>query len=274
MKFLFITDCPDVARFVVAHGVDRVFVDLEMLGKQERQGHLDTVISAHRVENLPAIRAAIGAAELLVRLNPVNPDTQAEVDRAIEGGAQLLMLPMYREAADVEAFLACVRGRARVVLLAETCGALLNLEACARLDGVDELHIGLNDLSLELGAPFMFQPLAGPLLDDAARILRRVGKPFGIGGLARVGEGVLPADLLIGEHVRLGSGAAILSRTFHRRARTVAEIESTTDLGYEIDALRQVHARFAVADAETLAENRRTVVSLIQDVVRRGRGGS
>lgn len=266
MKLLFITDCPDVARYVVSHGVDRVFVDLETLGKQARQGHLDTVISAHSLDKIPAVRDAIGSAELLVRVNPFNSGSQVEVDAVIDRGADILMLPMYRDEDEVRAFVDCVRGRARVVLLAETCGALLNLERCASVPGVDELHIGLNDLSLELGCRFMFEPLATTLIDEAARILRRAGKPFGIGGLARVGEGLLPAEVLVGEHVRLGSTAAILSRTFHRRAKSVSEIRACMDFPREVAGLREAYARFASADAAVLEDNRRDVVSRIKAI--------
>lgn len=38
--------------------------------------------------------------------------------------------------------------------------------------------------------------------------------PFGFGGIARIGEGDLPSDYILGEHVRLGSTSVILSRTF------------------------------------------------------------
>ena len=40
------------------------------------------------------------------------------------------------------------------------------------------------------------------------------GIPFGFGGIARIGEGLLPSDYILGEHVRLGSSSVILSRTF------------------------------------------------------------
>jgi hypothetical protein len=40
------------------------------------------------------------------------------------------------------------------------------------------------------------------------------GIPYGFGGIAKIGEGLLPAERVITEHYRLGSTRAILSRSF------------------------------------------------------------
>ena len=45
LKLIFITDNPTSAGIAVNAGVDRIMIDLEHLGKQARQGHLDTLIS-------------------------------------------------------------------------------------------------------------------------------------------------------------------------------------------------------------------------------------
>ena len=74
-KFLFITNNPKIAVFVMSQGADRIFVDLEILGKVERQGHLSTVISRHAPEDISLLRPLLPRGALLVRLNPVNPNT-------------------------------------------------------------------------------------------------------------------------------------------------------------------------------------------------------
>ena len=38
--------------------------------------------------------------------------------------------------------------------------------------------------------------------------------PFGIGGIACLGTGLLPAELILAAHLRLGSERVILSRSF------------------------------------------------------------
>lgn len=40
---MYITNRPEVAHIAELSGVDRIFVDLETIGKQERQGGMDTV---------------------------------------------------------------------------------------------------------------------------------------------------------------------------------------------------------------------------------------
>ena len=87
---------------------------------------------------------------------------------------------------------------------------------CAMLPGWAEgfAHVGLNDLHLALGMDFMFEPLAdGTVEAIGAKCLAR-GLPWGFGGVARPGRGLLPAEHVLAEHYRLGSSAAILSRSF------------------------------------------------------------
>lgn len=43
---------------------------------------------------------------------------------------------------------------------------------------------------------------------------KKIGIPYGFGGIARLGCGDLPAERIIMEHYRLGSSRAILSRSF------------------------------------------------------------
>lgn len=252
MKFLMITNSPDVAEFVVAAGVDRIFVDLEFLGKLERQGHLDTVISRHSLEDVSRMRPVLPSGTLLVRVNPIHEGSQREINEVIARGADIVMLPMFHSPKDVEVCVRAVGGRARTCLLVETVGAVRTLRECVRIPGVDEVHIGLNDLHLALKQRFMFQPLADGLVDEVCGILRAEGIPFGIGGVARVGEGLLPAELLLAEHARLGSSAAILSRTFHRQALTVDDIVTQMDFATEVARLRAARTEHDASDAETL----------------------
>ena len=168
------------------------------------------------------------------------------------------MLPMFHGVEEVKRFCQAVAGRAQTCLLVETVGAMCSLKSCIEVPGVDEVHIGLNDLHLELGQRFMFEPLADGLVDGMVQILRDAGLPFGIGGLARTGEGLLPAELLLGEHARLGSTGAILSRTFHRQASTVEDL-AKMDFPYELAKLREAHSKFLKVSPTVLKANRNEV---------------
>jgi hypothetical protein len=267
MRFFFITSSPDLAAYAVARGVDRIFVDLEINGKVERQGHLSTVISRHNFEDVAAVRAAIPSAELMVRVNPVFEGSREEVERAIGLGADILMLPMFRSPDEVRTFSGLVRGRARTSLLVETVGAMQSLVDIVKIEGVDEVHIGLNDLHLELGNDFMFEPLANGLVDAMAQTIQAAGLPFGIGGVARLGEGLLPAEIVLAEHVRLGSTAAILSRTFHRNLASRQAIDTEMSFSVEIARLRAQCEEYRKAPRNVLDQIHRDLQERVRAIV-------
>lgn len=266
MKFFFITNSVELAGFAAKNGADRIFVDLEILGKVQRQGHLNTVISRHSLVDVIAVRPVVPSGGLMVRINPINENSYQEIEEVIAAGADILMLPMFRTAREVEVFVSAVAGRARTSLLVETVGAMEALHECVAVRGVEEVHIGLNDLHLELGCRFMFEPLAQGLVDRMAGILNDAAIPFGIGGLARVGEGLLPAELLLAEHARLGSTRAILSRTFHRQATSVAHIRAQMDFAAEVAKLRQAYAGCLAATQEQLLDNHRQVGTIVNQI--------
>ncbi|HSP31501.1 MAG TPA: aldolase/citrate lyase family protein, partial [Halomonas sp.] len=205
LNFMMITASPDVASFIEQHGVTRIFMDQEVIGKAERQGHLDTHKAAHSLEEIAAVANVLKQAELMVRLNPLHASTRQEIDAAIAHGAQRLMLPMFSSRAEVVEFMDMVNGRVPVTFLVETAASLVRLPDWLGLltPGRDEVHIGLNDLSLSLGLNFLFEPMAARLLDPAAAVLNQAGVTWGVGGVARIGQSELPAETVLGEHVRL-----------------------------------------------------------------------
>ena len=60
----------------------------------------------------------------------------------------------------------------------------------------------------------MFELLADGTVERICFRLRKKGIPFGFGGIASIGKGMLPSEYIIREHYRLGSNYAILSRSF------------------------------------------------------------
>ena len=75
MKLMYITNRPEVALIAENAGVDRIFVDMEYMGKGLRQGGMDTFQSHHTVEDIQFLRKVIQKAELLVRCNPIHEKT-------------------------------------------------------------------------------------------------------------------------------------------------------------------------------------------------------
>ncbi|MCL5961871.1 MAG: HpcH/HpaI aldolase/citrate lyase family protein [Chloroflexi bacterium] len=108
---MLITNRPDIAQAAEAAGVDRIFVDLERLGKLERQGHLDTHISDHAFEDIANLRPSVNKAQILARINPINIGTPHEVEQVLSMGADIVMLPMFRTRKEVSQFVNLVGGR-------------------------------------------------------------------------------------------------------------------------------------------------------------------
>lgn len=158
LKLMYITNDPAVAKIAADAGVDRIFIDMEVLGKAERQGGMDTVQSHHTPEDIAKVRAAIGdQAEIMARVNPLNPNSQTEINDAIANGADVIMLPMWRTADDLRQLVRMVNGRAKVMPLLETDTAAEHLPQALAILGIDQMHIGLNDLHLCYHQKFMFQ---------------------------------------------------------------------------------------------------------------------
>lgn len=212
---MYITNKPAIAGIAEKASVNRIFIDLETIGKEERQGHVDSVKSYHNIEDVSRVKEVLSKAQLLVRVNPLYEGTGGEVDAVIERGADLVMLPMYKSLDEVRRFVGLVAGRAKVMLLCETNEAAALVSETAALDGVDEMFIGLNDLHLARQMRFMFELLADGTVDDLCGKIGKSGIPYGFGGIAQLNLGMLPAHYIIAEHYRLGSNIAILSRSFY-----------------------------------------------------------
>ena len=266
LTLMFITNDPALASFVVDCGVERVFVDLERLGKEERQGRVDSVKSDHSIEDVVAVRSAIPGRELLVRVNPLYEGTATESENAVQAGADLLMLPMFRRVEELREFVRLVDGRAGVIPLVETADAYEAIEAVVAVQGVHEVFIGLNDMHLDMNLPFIFEPVALGMMDRVAEVAQSAGLPFGFGGIARVGEGMVPGDIVLGEHVRLGSSSVILSRTFHRKASNLSTLSAEMDFEWEIRQLRIVEAALRARSPEATALDHEKFVVKVRDV--------
>jgi len=266
LTLMLITKQPQVARHAYECGVRRIFVDMEILGKQARQGHLNTVISDHTLEDVAAIRAAAPEAELMVRLNPLHSGTKTEVDGAISAGADRLMLPMFESAREVEQFSAIVAGRVGIIPLVETRGAAVDIARVARVPGLSEVFVGLNDLHLSLGLKFMFQLLANGTVERLAAQVREAGVPFGFGGIARVGEGVLPARLVLGEHVRMRSRSVILSRAFHKGND---HIDRDDDFREAVRAVRACEESLSQRSHEQIWSDQKMLRQIVDGIVQK-----
>lgn len=266
LTLMYITNRPEIAKIAENAGVDRIFVDLETIGKTERQGGMDTVQSHHTSDDIIKIRESISKAQLLVRSNPIHKNTPQEIETIIANGADLVMLPFFKSVNEVAKFIDCIHGRAKVILLVETAEAVDKLDAILELDGIDEIHIGLNDLHLAYHKKFMFELLTDGTVDKLRAKILAHGLPYGFGGIARLGAGALPAESIIKEHYRLDSTRAILSRSFCNvdQISNLNEIEQVFTKGMK--DIRDLEAEIQ-AHKDYFNKNRDFVQKMVTNIV-------
>lgn len=269
MRFIFITNSPELAAHAEACGVDRIMVDLEAIGKNERQGHLDTVISRHTLEDISSIRRAISSAELLVRINPIYHGSGQEIEEVIQRGADRLMLPMFKTREEVETFINTVDGRRPNCLLLETAEAMVRVDNLISVPGVNEVHIGLNDLHLALHLDFMFELLSGGIVEYIGKRVQAAGLPFGFGGIGRLGTGTIDAGLILSEHVRLGSQSAILSRSFHGQAQNCSELNQAFSFQMEFNKILNHVDRLKTATKMELHTNQAILANMVHNIIKK-----
>jgi hypothetical protein len=269
---MYITNNPDVALIAEKYGVDRIWVDLETLGKEDRQKYMNTVKSKHTVEDIKKIVPLLTTSEMLVRVNPWHEDSPREITDVIEAGADIIMLPMWKTVEEVTNFISAVDGRCKTILLLETKEAVECMEDVLKIKGIDEVHIGLNDLHLSYGLSFMYELLSNGMIEEICKKIKTAGIPYGFGGVARLGSGELLAEKIIREHYRIGSTRAILSRSFCNTEQITDIDEVEVIFRENITAMRQFEVLAEKMDEAAYAENHREVVQIVEQIVKAKRG--
>ena len=267
LKLMYITNRENIAKIAEKSGVDWIFIDLEINGKNERQGHLDTVISRHSIDDINRVRKVLTKSQLLVRVNPIYENSKEEIDRVIQNGADIVMLPFFKTKEEVEVFVNYVNGRAEICLLCETSEAVENIDSILTVQGIDYIHIGLNDLHLSYNMNFMFEPLVDGTVEMLCKKIKARGIPYGFGGIAQLGQGTLPAENIIAEHYRLHSSMAILSRSFcnSNRKTDVSQIEKVFKTG--VNEIRAYENRLLNEEKSFFNENQVFVHEKVMEIV-------
>ena len=269
---MYITNKPAVAQIAEQSGIDWIFLDMEFIGKDARQGGLDTVQNHHTVADVKNIKQAVKKAKVLVRVNPIHealadyPSSKDEIDAIIKAGADIVMLPFYKTVKEVRQFIQYVDGRAKTCLLLETAEAAILIDETLKVPGIDMIHLGLNDLHLELGMKFMFQLLSDGVVEQLGNKIKAAGIPFGFGGIARLDSGMLPGADVLKEHVRLGSSMVIVSRSFCN-TEVITDLNEVRRIFTEgIKAVRDLEAEAEMA-ANYFVKNREEVERAVETIV-------
>ncbi len=267
LVLMYITNRPEVALVAEKYGVDRVWIDLETRGKEERQKNLNTVKSKHSVEDISRIKPLLKKSELLVRVNSWYEGSKAEIDAVVTAGADIIMLPYWKTPEEVQYFINAVDGRCKTTLLLETKEAVDCIDAVLDNGGFDEVHIGLNDLHLSYGLTFMFELLTNGIVENLCAKLRTAGLEYGFGGIAKLGDGLLPAEKVIMEHYRLGSTRAILSRTFCDNVIIDSVDEIDRVFCENMKSLREYELSLSHMTNDDFLHNKKDVEKAVKEIV-------
>ena len=82
-------------------------------------------------------------------------------------------------------------------MLVETPEAVENIDSIISVPGIDYVYIGLNDLHIGYKRKFMFSLLADGTVESLCNKFKAKKIPYGFGGIARLKNGVLPAEYII-----------------------------------------------------------------------------
>lgn len=231
LQLIAITNDANFWRSLELSGCDRLMIDLELIGKKERQHGLDSVVSEHTLEDVQRMRAEFPDSEMIVRVNPLHCNSETELEDVLAEKPEHIMLPMFRSRDEIDQIARIIDARAGLIPLVETLDGLKvisNLSALPR--GVSELFFGLNDLHIEMQCSFMFEAL----LDTRLRIaMARAGElgVFGFGGIAQLDQGLISGRHVLAFHSYFGSQGVILSRSFKQAV-------SSSELGIEVSKLK------------------------------------
>lgn len=267
LQLMLITANPEVACYAEESGIERIFIDMEFLGKQDRQKNLNLPLNQHTFKDVESVKKALKSSEVMVRINPPHDKTKDEVNKAIDSGADCIMLPYFTRKDEVEMFLQAIDGRCKSNILLETASAVARAESILSLP-VNEVHVGLNDLKLTFKLDFLYETLSGGVVDFLCSIAKRNNISFGFGGVGSLSKGSdIPPELIIKEHVRMGSQRVILSRAFTGNYTTLNDLRQNVDLANEVQLVRKAANAALLRTAEEVKADKDLLCHLVDKKV-------
>lgn len=232
----------------------------------DRSTSLDRRPGPQQVHALTAVRD-VSPWPVVCRVNEVGPGTEAEVDRAVDLGADEVLVPMVRGEAEVERVLTAARDRVGVGIMVETPEAVELAASLAGL-GICRAFVGLLDLAVERSTPSVFTALADGTVDRLVEALAPTS--YGFGGLTDPARGYpLPARLLMGEIVRGGCDFAMMRNAYVADAALTSPEAVLGAIRVELGRLSARAAGEVATDRAALLERIAQIESGVVDPVTR-----
>ena len=113
----------------------------------------------------------------------------------------------------------------------------------------------------------MFELIADGTVEKITQTLKQHGIRFGFGGFARVGHGMLPAEMILTEHYALGSSMAILSRGFcdANVVENPKDIAEVFEIG--VHDIRRKEEEVVQYTAKQFEDNHNSLVGKVHEIV-------
>lgn len=252
-NYIAITNDPKQALNLSECGIQQIMVDTEIMGKVERQGHKDTIISDHSLNDILVLKNLSLEAEIICRINPFHNGTFDEIDTAIRNGADVIMIPMITSMEDYQSMVDRIHNKAKALPLIETPYSFFNLSQILDYSKLTQIHFGLNDLCISLGMKNLFEVLLSQTFQDTVSNIKTSGLTKGIGGIGdpQISQKVSPLALL-NRYLKCGSNSVILSRSFFTKSsdkeyiiRSLEIFENSITAGHnsstDSELIEQVH---------------------------------
>ncbi len=216
-------------------GVDQIMIDCESIGKLDRQKGKNAVFNSHNINDILNIERSKIRSKFICRINPYNKFTFKEIDQVVDCNYDYIMLPMINNLENYFKIIKYIDKRIKVIPLIETSFSLIFLNYILHED-IDQVHFGLNDLSISFGTKNIFQILLSKIFINAIKESKKKCKIVGIGGIGlpeNNNDKINPLDLIF-EYKRIGSNSVILSRSFFIEGYNSSKIK------YSINKLNRV----------------------------------
>jgi len=275
INLFYITNNVIEAQIVDDLDIDWIFIDLETIGKKDRQNGRDTVLSNHNIDDIQKIKSMVNNTKILVRCNPIGKWSKEEFDEINLRGSDIdmVMLPYCKTIDEVKTFIELLdTSKMEAALLIETMDAICNLEKIIKIFPFKYMHIGLNDLHIERGTVFMFEPFIDGLITKITSIFKENNQNFGIGGIGKIGTNLSPSpECVLNEHLRLNSNGVILSRSFKGNFNEKKKVLFRKRLSKSVEDLRNYEKLAKTLDNKQLLESYKLMKTDIEKTIKNGR---
>ncbi|GAB5527905.1 MAG: hypothetical protein Roseis2KO_57770 [Roseivirga sp.] len=226
--YVFYTDV-DKAKKCIEAGVNGIVIDWERAGKRHRQSLFDTQINQHGLRDLADARELF-TGSIVCRVNGGEELGRDEIQRAIDHGADEIMIPMIKSVRQAEEALNLIDGKAKSIIMIETEEAVRSAEEIGKLP-LDKVYVGFNDLAISRNVSNIFLPLIDGTMEEISSSLQ---VEFGFAGLTHPEMGYpLPSILLLNEMKALGASFTLLRRSFFRDMKNYTAKEIIDAIHFE-----------------------------------------